>query len=106
MDETLIPVDYQSRGVITDDELFDHPVAKLPAGAHLVCLMDCCHSGTILDLPYTFVATESHVQEAQSSGLMSTVANPEFQAILKKLARKIGEKYPAFGKFGSSLGLF
>jgi len=106
MDETLIPLDYQQAGVITDDELFDHLVATLPKGVHLVCLMDCCHSGTILDLPYTFVATEAHVQQAHSSGIMSTLANPEFQAILKKLAKKLGEKYPEVAKMGKALGLF
>eukprot|EP00756_Hemistasia_phaeocysticola_P018598 Hpha_TRINITY_DN15606_c1_g5::TRINITY_DN15606_c1_g5_i2::g.100743::m.100743 len=103
MDETLIPVDYQSNGVITDDELFEYLVAKLPKGVHLVCLMDCCHSGTILDLPYTFIASGSNVQQAQSSGIMSTLANPAFQTILKKLVRKIGSKYPAFGKMASLL---
>jgi len=56
MDETLIPVDYQSAGQIIDDDLYATLVCGMPAGVTMTCLMDCCHSGTIMDLPYTFVA--------------------------------------------------
>lgn len=55
-DETLIPVDFQSAGQITDDELYRDLVKPLPKGVLMTSLMDCCHSGTVLDLPYRFTA--------------------------------------------------
>lgn len=55
-DETLIPVDYDSAGQIRDDDVFSTLVGAMPAGVTLTCLMDCCHSGSILDLPFKFVA--------------------------------------------------
>lgn len=54
MDETLIPVDYESAGVIVDDEIHALLVAPLPAGVRLTAIMDCCHSGSVLDLPFTY----------------------------------------------------
>lgn len=55
MNETILPVDFQKAGMITDDELADICVRPLPEGARLTCLMDSCHSGTGLDLPYTWM---------------------------------------------------
>lgn len=55
-DETLVPLDYESAGQIRDDDLFKILVGAMPAGVTLTCLMDCCHSGTVLDLPYKFKA--------------------------------------------------
>jgi hypothetical protein len=55
-DETLIPVDYQQSGQIRDDVVYNELVAAMPAGVTMTCLMDCCHSGSVLDLPYLFKA--------------------------------------------------
>ena len=55
-DEALCPVDYASAGVIRDDDVYDILVAAMPRDVHVTCVMDCCHSGTILDLPYGFLA--------------------------------------------------
>mmetsp|Transcript_2465 Transcript_2465/g.3628 ORF Transcript_2465/g.3628 Transcript_2465/m.3628 type:complete len:335 (+) Transcript_2465:81-1085(+) len=56
-DEALVPLDYnEGGGMIRDDDLYDILVKPLAAGVHMVSLMDCCHSGTILDLPYIFKA--------------------------------------------------
>lgn len=53
MDETIVPVDFQRAGQITDNELFRLLVQPLPSGCRLTAVMDCCHSGTGLDLPFT-----------------------------------------------------
>ncbi|XP_074582775.1 metacaspase-1-like isoform X2 [Curcuma longa] len=51
-DEALCPVDFKSKGTIVDDEVNETLVRPLPRGAKLHALVDACHSGTILDLPY------------------------------------------------------
>eukprot|EP01097_Dermamoeba_algensis_P008717 TRINITY_DN58_c1_g1_i1.p1 TRINITY_DN58_c1_g1~~TRINITY_DN58_c1_g1_i1.p1 ORF type:complete len:457 (-),score=114.01 TRINITY_DN58_c1_g1_i1:140-1510(-) len=53
-DETIFPSDYQKSGVIVDDEMHEIMVRHLPAGVRLTALFDCCHSGTPLDLPYSY----------------------------------------------------
>ncbi len=52
--ETLIPLDHSRAGQITDDVLWGSLVYILPEGARLTALMDMCHSGTGLDLPYDY----------------------------------------------------
>mmetsp|Transcript_4806 Transcript_4806/g.5489 ORF Transcript_4806/g.5489 Transcript_4806/m.5489 type:complete len:313 (-) Transcript_4806:273-1211(-) len=53
-DETLIPLDYNSAGQIRDDDLLRILVLPMQAGVYVTSVMDCCHSGTVLDLPYNF----------------------------------------------------
>ena len=52
--ETVIPVDFERNGQITDDVLWGSLVYDLPEGARMTALMDMCHSGTGLDLPYDY----------------------------------------------------
>ena len=54
MDETLVPLDYQRSGQIVDDEIHDVLVRGLPKGVRLTAIMDCCHSESMLDLPYIY----------------------------------------------------
>ena len=59
-DETLVPVDYATAGQLRDDDVFSSLVGPMKKGVHLTCIMDCCHSGTVLDLPYVFIADGEH----------------------------------------------
>jgi len=54
LNETILPTDYKN-GQITDDELWGSLVRPLPDGARLMAVMDCCHSGTGLDLPFEYI---------------------------------------------------
>lgn len=56
-DETIYPVDHEEAGVIVDDEMHAILVHPLPAGCRLTAIMDCCHSGSALDLPYIYSTT-------------------------------------------------
>lgn len=49
-DEALVPVDYAGGKMIRDDDLYDILVKPLPDEVHVVCLFDCCHSDTVMDV--------------------------------------------------------
>lgn len=61
-DETIIPVDYDTYGQIRDDTLYKKLIGVMRSGVNLTCVMDCCHSGTVLDLPYKYVANGSSTE--------------------------------------------
>ncbi|CAE6500194.1 unnamed protein product [Rhizoctonia solani] len=54
MDEAICPTDCYTTGLLVDDDLYDMLVKPLPAGAGLTALFDSCHSGSVLDLPWTY----------------------------------------------------
>jgi len=63
MNETVLPCDFKSAGMITDDEINRLIVAPLPSGVRLTAVMDSCHSGTGMDLPYTWVERSQQWKE-------------------------------------------
>lgn len=57
-DETLIPLDFKTAGQIVDDDILEILVKPLKTGVNTTVLIDCCHAGTVFDLPYTFGADD------------------------------------------------
>ncbi|KAL7433666.1 hypothetical protein ACHAXH_005447 [Discostella pseudostelligera] len=90
-DEALCPRDFQSAGMIRDDELYEILVKGLPQGAHLVSLMDCCHSGSIMDLPYVFKGDGSQLE-------MELNPQMNLDAFIQQISGKLEEVLRA--KFG------
>ena len=55
-DSCIYPICNKSIEIITDDELRTLLVDKIPLGSKCFAVFDCCHSGSALDLRYTFSA--------------------------------------------------
>lgn len=66
--ECLCPADCMSNpwpgAVIVDDYLNDRFFDDLPEGVRLTCIYDCCHSGTMTDLPVRFSSVEGDFDDA------------------------------------------
>ncbi|KAG9645638.1 metacaspase, partial [Aureobasidium melanogenum] len=52
--DTIVPVNYQDNGMIDSDILHKHLVSKLPPTTTLFLILDCCHSGSSLELPFVY----------------------------------------------------
>jgi metacaspase-1 len=51
-DEMLVPLDYKTGGLVSDDWIFSNVIRRIPPTVTLWAFSDCCHSGTIMDLRY------------------------------------------------------
>jgi len=79
-DETILPLDYSTAGQILDDVIYDHLVKPLPQGCRLTAIFDSCHSGTVLDLPYTY----------QCDGKVEVIENDVRKEVFKKALGIVG----------------
>lgn len=87
-DETLVPLDFQQNGQIRDDDLLKTLVIPMQKGVFVTSIMDCCHSGTVLDLPYTFKADGENAGEG-----MQHDANFNFGPMINVLGQVQGGDY-------------
>jgi hypothetical protein len=98
MDQVLVPVDYNTGGrMIVDDWVLQTLVLPLPENVHMFAVMDCCHSGSIMDLPYEITVTPELIAQVeaanklqpaeaeQSLQQLSTKPNPSYLKKYKKL---------------------
>lgn len=57
-----------SAGQIRDDDILKRLVIPMARGVFATCVMDCCHSGTVMDLPYIFIANGEQTEMKEESG--------------------------------------
>jgi len=51
--DIIIPCNYEEEGIIKDTELFQW-IQKISTNCRMIMVFDCCHSGSICDMPWTF----------------------------------------------------
>lgn len=70
--ECLVPIDYQHRGVITDD-ILHHLFSMVNKDTRVISLIDACHSGSMLDLKYRYQSGLKEVIENKKDYIQSNV---------------------------------
>jgi hypothetical protein len=53
-DEVIVPSDYNTSGLIRDSLIFKTLLAPMRYGVTVTILIDCCDTGAMLDLPYSW----------------------------------------------------
>ena len=53
-DDTICPVDFERAGQINSTTLHQMLVSSLPPNSTLFVILDCCHSGSAVELPYVY----------------------------------------------------
>eukprot|EP00741_Cyanophora_paradoxa_P002296 tig00000581_g2228.t1 len=101
-DECLCPLDCRQKGVIVDDDLNKILCKQVPAGVAVTVILDCCHSGSGMDLEHTIRPSHSY-----SEAVNNTMNDPMVNMQMGGEAPPPAEEAPSSGGggfFGNILG--
>ena len=65
-DEALLPSDYKGSGIIRDTLIFKTLFAPMKKGVTVTCIIDCAHTGAMIDLPYLWSTKDNKKEEKQA----------------------------------------
>ena len=57
-DDTIVPCDFETNGQIPSGVLHKALVSALPPSSTLFIILDCCHSGSAVELPFVYRSDE------------------------------------------------
>ncbi|USP76336.1 uncharacterized protein yc1106_03610 [Curvularia clavata] len=94
LDASIVPVDFEQRGQISSTILHQHLVTRMARDCTLFVIMDCCHSGSALELPYVY--------RSDSDGQISLMDNLKTGIHLAEEARDVISGGFSFDKIGEA----
>jgi len=91
-DQTLVPVDHRKAGQIIDDDVHDVLCRGLKKGVRLTAIFDCCHSESIMDLPFSYnVKGNLEIVENDRNQSIATLVATGTQFLLDGDKKKAGK---------------
>lgn len=72
-DECIVPSDYEKVGVIPDDAL-KSALRSFHKNTKVTCVFDCCHSGSICDLTYTYNPQDRTCEKSTTNSVLACKA--------------------------------
>ncbi|OCL02404.1 peptidase C14 [Glonium stellatum] len=98
LDDSIVPVDFGERGQISSTLLHEHLVTRMAPGCTLFIVMDCCHSGSAVELPYVY--------RSDSYGNINLMDNLKQGAVLVGEASHLIQGGFSFNNIGEARQLF
>jgi len=92
LDECIIPLDYDKKGVITDD-LLSNLLKRFDSSKKIVCIIDACNSGSMLDLKYELNCLTNYIKPEKKTEYNHNNWSYEFRLQQKHM----------YGSFGNIL---
>ena len=71
-DETIVPLDYQTNGMIVDDEI---NLLLRGCKGTVLCFFDSCHSGSVCDLPWQYACCNRGLVRSSATRSAPTIIN-------------------------------
>lgn len=98
-DEALIPSDYDEAGIIRDTLVFKTLLAPMRKGVTMTCILDSCHTGVMVDLPYLWTTKGDKGEMAPKMTLNNDFSFVRFLKVVKTLYES-----SVFTKLGKGIG--
>lgn len=63
----IFPIDYQTAGVLSDQDLRTDLVNKMPSNSNLLCILDACKSATLMELKWTYCINNNNIENLNTN---------------------------------------
>lgn len=98
-DEVIAPIDYETSGVIRDTLVFKTLLAPMRYGVHVTIIIDCCDTGMVLDLPYSWSTRADRPESVAKMAQSDDFSFVRFLKVIKTLYESC-----AFTQLGKTVG--
>ncbi|KAI2508263.1 Caspase domain [Fragilaria crotonensis] len=84
-DEVIVPSDFQTSGIIRDTLIFKTLLAPMRYGVTVTILIDCCDTGMVFDLPYSWTTKTDRIETEAKLTLNDDFSFVRFLKVVKTL---------------------
>jgi len=98
-DEAIIPCDFNESGPIRDTLMFKTLLASMRYGVTVTCVFDCCDTGVMVDLPYSWSTRTDRFDSMPKMSLNDDFSFVRFLKVVKTLY-----EMSAFTQLGNVVG--
>jgi hypothetical protein len=84
-DEAIVPCDFLNYGLLRDTLMFKTLIAPMKKGVTVTCILDSCDTGVVVDLPYSWKASNLNKDGSAKMSINDDFSFVRFLKVIKTL---------------------